>query len=253
MLKIQHCLNRLGIPRNNVLLVHSAFSLFGKEGFTPQHIVGDLVEYMAPGTILMPTMSWRFVKPSQPIFDELLTPSNTGVLTETLRKDYSSHRSLHPTHSVAGLGSKAGEMLGEHHLDNTPCSVRSPFGKVIEADGWILMLGIGFDCCTIIHHAEEIIAPQLYLKSLSEIQTYICIDRVGCHHKVSINHHLQLKRDYWQFQDQMHRDGVISFTYNGSIVIRAFRARELNERVCKMLIKSPDSIIAKPMQRFRVM
>lgn len=253
MLNIQHILKRLGIPRNEVLLVHSAFSLFGREGLSVEHMAGDLVEYMVPGTILMPTMSWRFVKPSQPIFDELSTPSNTGALTETFRKRYSSHRSLHPTHSVAGLGLRAGEMLGEHHLDSTPCSARSPYGKLIEHDGWILMLGIGFDCCTIIHHAEEIVAPQLYLRPLAEKETYTCIDRTGYQHKVSLNRHLQLKRDYWQFQDQMHNEGVIKFAYSGSIVIRAFRARELNERVYNMLIKRPEAIIAKPMQRYRVM
>lgn len=253
MLDLRACLKRLGIPRNQALLVHSAFRQLGREGFTPEQVATELAEYMAPGTLLMPTMSWRYVKPSQPVFDELNTPSNTGVLTEVFRKELATHRSLHPTHSVAGLGANAAALLNEHHLDVTPCSQRSPFGKLVEADGWILMLGISFDCCTIVHHGEEMVAPDYYLRTGTNIEPYVCIDRNGILHDMRLQRHLLLKRDYWQFQDEMHRDAVIEFGYLGTCVCRAFRARDLHSRVCKTLAKRPDAIIAKPLQRYRTM
>lgn len=246
-------LRRLGIPRDGVLLVHNAFKQLGREGFVPYQVAADLANYMATGTLLLPTMSWRYVKPSQPVFDELATPSNTGVLTEVFRTRYATRRSLHPTHSVAGLGASADSFLNEHHLDPTPCSERSPFGKLVVADGWILMLGIGFDCCTVVHHGEEVVAPERYLRPDSAVESYTCIDRFGTKHPVKLRRHLLLPRDYWQFQDALHRQGKLRLGYLGTVVCRAFRAADLNAIVLSTLKTRPDAIIARSMQRYRIM
>ena len=224
-----------------------------REGLTPDLVIEDLAGHMANGTLLLPTMSWRFVKPSKPEFDEIKTPSNTGILTEIFRTRFATHRSLHPTHSVAGLGVHAEEMLGEHHLDPTPCSIRSPFGKLVEVDGWVLMLGIGFDCCTQIHHCEEVVAPNLYLRSTNETETYSCTNRHGINHTVQLRRHLFLPRDYWQFQDQLARDMQLRLDYLGNVTCRAFRARDLHKIVIKALTKRPDAILASAGQRYRRM
>lgn len=253
MLNLRMTLQRMGIPRGCALLVHSAFRRLGNEGFTPEQVIEDLADHMAPGTLLLPTMSWRFVKPAQPVFDEIRTPSNTGILTEVFRTRYASRRSLHPTHSVAGMGSQVDTLLDEHHLDPTPCSRRSPFGKLVDADGWVLMLGISFDCCTLVHHGEEVVAPDLYLNPESEIESYTCIDRHSVSYPVKLRRHKLLPRDYWQFQDGLHRDNLLKLDYLGAVVCRAFRARDLHARICERLARRPDIILAQPLQRYRMM
>lgn len=253
MLELRATLGRLGIPRDGVLLVHSAFQQLGREGFVPAQVVDDLAEYMTAGTLLLPTMSWRFVKPANPVFDELNTPSNTGVLTEVFRTRRATRRSLHPTHSVAGVGRHVDRLLDEHHLDATPCSARSPFGKLVDADGWVLMLGIGFDCCTLVHHGEETVAADLYLRPERETESYTCVDRRGTRHPVKLRRHLLLPRDYWQFQDELHRNDELRLDYLGAVVCRAFRARDLHARVTGKLRQRPDAILARPMQRYRTM
>lgn len=246
-------LKRLGIPGDTVLLVHSSFRGMSREGLTPEQVIADLAEYMMDGTLLLPTMSWRYVKPAKPDFSELETPSNTGVLTEIFRTRFATRRSLHPTHSVAGLGAQVNEMLNEHHLDETPCSARSPFGKLILADGWVLMLGIGFDCCTLVHHGEEVVAPDLYLRPASETEIYRCTDRHGMTHPVRLRRHLFLPRDYWQFQDKLAKDDCLKVDYIGNVVIMAFRARDLYMRVIQTLTERGDAILARPGQRYRRM
>ena len=250
---VTRLLERLGVPRRGALLVHSAFRGLGREGFTPEGVLQALAEHMASGTLLLPTMSWRHVKPADPRFSELDTPSNVGVLTEVFRIGMATRRSLHPSHSVAGLGSGVDELLGAHHLDETPCSPRSPFGKLVEADGWVLMLGIGFDCCTLVHYGEETMAPGLYLRPPGQAKTYACRDRHGQVHAVRLRRHLFLPRDFWQFHDQLERDGRLRLGWLGSVACRTFAARELHQRVLRTLKARPDAIIARPGQRYRRM
>ncbi len=100
-------LERFGVPRDGVLVVHSAIAPLSRRGLRAEAIIEALIEYMRDGNLFMPTMTWRTVTPEQPHWDEIETPSHTGVLTEIFRTRYASGRSIHPTHSVAGLGPAA--------------------------------------------------------------------------------------------------------------------------------------------------
>jgi aminoglycoside 3-N-acetyltransferase len=250
---VHRALERLGIPRDGILMVHSAFKTMAREGHEAGVVLATLVDYMAPGTLLLPTMSWRYVKPEKPVFDELSTPSNTGVLTELFRTRYASARSLHPTHSVAGRGDLVAELLGSHHLDETPCSSRSPFGLLAKHEGWVVMLGIAMDCCTLIHHVEEIVAPDLYLKPPAQRETYTCRDRHGREVTVFLRRHLFLPRDYYQFQDTLAAQGLLRITRIDNTICRAFRATDMVHVVTEALVRCPDAIIARPGQRYRMM
>lgn len=250
---IQTMLKKMRIPKTSVLLVHSAFKKFSKEGYYPEDVLGIFLDYMASGTLLLPTMSWRFVKSESPFFDELKTPSNTGILTELFRQRYATHRSLHPTHSVAGIGSQAEILLSTHHRCITPCGSQSPFAKLVEADAYIIMLGVGIDCCTLVHHVEELLAPNLYVKPESEIEEYQCLNRFGKLIHVKLRRHLFLPRNYWQFQDKLaENDQLTVFRCDNSICL-AFRAKNLFKIVDNALKCNPAAIIAQPGQRYRMM
>jgi aminoglycoside 3-N-acetyltransferase len=250
---VPRVLERLGIPRDGVVLVHSAFKTMALEGHDAPGVLAALVEYMGPGTLMLPAMSWRYVKPSAPVFDELRTPSNVGILTELFRTRYASRRSLHPTHSVCARGELSDALLGSHHLDETPCSVRSPFGLLAEYDGWVVLLGITMDCCTLIHHVEETVAPDVYLRPPAERETYTCTDRRGRATRVVLRRHLFLPRDYFQVQDGLAAAGRLRVGRVDNTVCRAFRARDLVRQVAAQLRERPDALIAGPGQRYRMM
>ena len=67
------------VPRDSILVVHSAIALLRRQGFRAEAMIEALLEYMQNGTLVMPTMTWRTVTVDQPHWDELGTPSHTGV------------------------------------------------------------------------------------------------------------------------------------------------------------------------------
>ena len=234
---IRAALVRLGIPRDAPVMVHSSLALLSREGIGPLQAAEILTEYFE--TLLMPAMSWRNVKPEHPNWHELDTPSCVGILSEVFRTAIATYRSIHPTHSVCGIGPRAAGLLSEHHLDSTPCSARSPFGKLC-ADGWVLLLGIGIDCCT-----------NVYLRNV-EIP-YDCEARDGTKHVVLCRKHKLLPRDYWQFQDRMARRGNLRTTQIGAVTCRAFRAADLHTDCADALLHNPNAIIAHDGGRYRRM
>src|SRR6266481_8254119 len=172
-------LERFGVPRDGVLVVHSAIAPLSRRGLRAEAIIEALIDYMRGGNLFMPTMTWRTVTPEQPHWDELGTPSHTGVLTEIFRTRYASGRSIHPTHSVAGLGPAAPLLLSRHHIDNTPVSANSPYGLMRDYEAYVLMIGVGLETVTAIHLPEETVNVDLYVRPAETARLYRCRDRHG--------------------------------------------------------------------------
>lgn len=207
---VQAILGSRPVARDGVLVVHSSFRKLSHAGLRAEAFCEALMAGMVGGTVLMPTMTWRTVTRENPVFDELRTPSHTGVLTEVFRTGFSSHRSLHPTHSVAGLGPLARLLLSTHHYGSTPCPGASPYGLMREYDAHILMLGVGMESCTAIHHAEEMIAPELYVSPMEDAENYKLIDRYDCIHNVKCRRHPHLPRNFNKFNTALRNQGALA-------------------------------------------
>ena len=239
-------LDRAGVPGDGVLFVHSAFRQLGAQGFRAEAFIEGLLDYMGAGTLVMPTMTWRVVTPASPFFDELGTPSHVGILAERFRLDYATHRSLHPTHSVAAYGRLAGRLTATHHLDDTPCALTSPYGKARETDTHIVLLGIGLERCTAIHHAEEIVAPEVYLVPPEEAELYRCRSRNGKTYDVRLRRHLRLNRDFPQFEAPLAEHGRLRRGELAGTPWLAVSQRDLLDEVSTALERDPRAIIAPP-------
>jgi len=149
-----------GLRRSGVALVHSSLSSLGHVSGGAETVVGGLLEALGDaGTLLLPALSYEHVNPRQPRFDARRTPSNIGAIAEHFRTRMGSRRSLHPTHSVCGVGPGVEELLGEHHLDETPCGPHSPFRRLREAGGQVVFLGCGMRPNTSMHGVEELVEP----------------------------------------------------------------------------------------------
>ena len=112
---------------------------------------------------LMPGLSYRDVGVDNPAFDLQNTPSCVGVLPEYFRTRPGTIRSVHPTHSVCGVGREAEHLLKDHHLDTTPCGTHSPFYHLREVGGQVLFLGCGMRPNTSMHAVEELVEPPYLL------------------------------------------------------------------------------------------
>ena len=153
-------LRQLGVREGGILLVHSSLSALGYVPFGAETVIQGLLEALGPqGTLLMPALSYEHVTEKAPAFDVRRTPSNVGLIPETFRTRPGTGRSIHPTHSVCGVGPRAGEMLENHELDTTPCGPNSPFHKLPLVGGQLLMLGCGLRPNTSMHAIEELVVP----------------------------------------------------------------------------------------------
>jgi aminoglycoside 3-N-acetyltransferase len=202
-------LEGFGVPRHATLVVHSAIAPLSRQGFRAEAMVEALLDYLAAGNLFMPTMTWRTVTLDNPYWDEMTTPSHTGVLTEVFRTRYAVARSIHPTHSVAGWGSAAPLLLSRHHVDSTPVSGNSPYGLMRDYDAYVLMIGVGLECCTAIHLPEETIEADLYVRPPEQAELYDCRDRRGVVHKVRTRRHPRLDRDFPQFAWPLAERGLL--------------------------------------------
>lgn len=239
---IQHILASSGVPRDAVLLVHSAIKGLSRQGFKAEAIIESMLDYLKDGTLLMPTMSWRIVTPENPVFDELATPSQTGVLTEIFRTRYASHRSLHPTHSVAGVGPTAGALLSSHHQGNTPVPATSPYGLMRDYASYVLLLGVGMEMCTAIHHPEEVIAPDIYVKPPREAEPYKLVSRDGNVIPYSLRRHPRLPRRFDKFIPQLAAAGM-ACGHIGDVPWELMRLSDLMRVVFSQLLSNPRATL----------
>jgi aminoglycoside 3-N-acetyltransferase len=239
-------LGRIPIAADGVLVVHSAFRNLGAHGHRVEAFIEALLERLGPrATLLMPAMSWRTVTPANPVFDEIGTASHVGVMAETFRVRYATARSLHPTHSVSGLGPAVATLLARHHVDDTPVSANSPYGLMRDYDAFVLLLGVGFERATAIHHAEEVVAPAIYLHPPEQAETYECRDRHGKSVTVKLRRHYRLNRDFPQFEPRLADQGRLVSGEVAGTRWMVVAVRDLLREVFATLVARPDAIIAR--------
>jgi aminoglycoside N3'-acetyltransferase len=153
-------LRQLGIASGDAVIVHSSFESF--EGFrgSVTDAIQVLRDVIGPdGALLMPTIPFsgsavEYAR-TRPLLDVNRTPSSMGIITEIFRRLPGVTRSVHPTHPVAGWGAKAAPLLATHRLAHTPCGAGSPFARLVQTDGKILLLGVSINAMTFFHYLEE--------------------------------------------------------------------------------------------------
>ena len=164
---------QLGISDGQCVMVHTSLSSLGFVCGGAQVVIEALLEAVGrEGTIMMPTQSWKNLDPTAgvhweepeawwlvirdhwPAYDKNVTPTNTmGAVAEMFRKWPGTQRSNHPARSVAAWGKYAGYLTADHDLSNI-FGEGSPVGKLYELDGYVLLIGVGYDKNTSLHLAD---------------------------------------------------------------------------------------------------
>lgn len=159
--EIARALNDSGIIQGDSILIHSAFSSLGARGkAAPDKVIEGLrIAVGEEGNVLFPALSFGYVTADNPVFDVEITKSCIGFLPEYFRKNYASSRSLNPTHSVCGVGKDIEYLLQDHVRDDSPLGKNSPFRRLKDKKGKILMVGCGLGPNTFMHAVEEQAEP----------------------------------------------------------------------------------------------
>jgi len=170
---IQKALQEVGLQPGHTVMVHCALSSLGFVCGGSQVVIEALMETVTEdGTIVMPTQSWKNLDPASgvhwqepeswwplirenwPAYDKRITPTNTmGAVAEMFRLWPGTLRSDHPARSVAAWGKYARYLTEDHDLSNI-FGDGSPIGKLYELDGYVLLIGVGYDKNTSLHLAD---------------------------------------------------------------------------------------------------
>jgi aminoglycoside 3-N-acetyltransferase len=148
--EITHAVRQLGVRPGDLLIVHGSLSSFGHVEGGAASVAGALVGSVSPGgSVFVPTFTYARVP-----FDPAASPSFDGAITEAVRQFPGAARSLHPTHSWAGVGFAAWDILAGHE-HATPFGSGSPVWRLWERDAKVLLIGVDHRANSMIHVAEE--------------------------------------------------------------------------------------------------
>jgi aminoglycoside 3-N-acetyltransferase len=146
------------LNRGDTVGVHSSLSSFGHVEGGADAVIDALIETVGEqGNIMMSTHSANLSEdkrtPEEKAigvswlckilpYDPDTAPVRTGIIPETFRKRKGVIRGSNPSNSVAASGPKAKELSEGWH-------------RLLESNGYILLIGVGLDRCTAMHLAEE--------------------------------------------------------------------------------------------------
>jgi aminoglycoside 3-N-acetyltransferase len=236
-------LRRLGIARGMDVLVHSSLSSIGwVEGGADTVIDALLAAVSAAGTILMPALNGtpQDSPKNPPRMDVRHTPCPKwiGIIPEAFRRREGVWRSLHPTHSLTALGARADFYTEGHEHCQTPCGEGSPYVKLIDRGGYILLLGCTQQSNTSLHALEELAEVPYHLQD--EWTDGIVIDVEG--REIVVRNRLHLwgwERDFTKVDEPLREAGAMREEMVGNALCRLIDARAMREVLLPVLQKDP--------------
>jgi len=164
--------SKLGVDTGMILYIHSSTDKLNI-GFSAYRLLKLLMEAVGEeGTLVFPCWHYRdraedYLKQPEAVFNVKRSPTTMGLLPELARRHKNAVRSLHPTTSIVALGSKAHELVDEHHLDMYPNGTKSPLYKMMKYNSRIIGLGEKVVSLSFVHVVEDMMKEGFPLQTLS--------------------------------------------------------------------------------------
>jgi len=146
-------------PDKNAILVHSALSSFGIVPGAERSVTEALVRSCEREglTLVMPAHGGN----NRTGKDCLAM----GRIPEYFRRRRGTKRSAHPDLSFCARGPCARKILRSHRA-RTGVGMESPAGTLYRTDAIVLMLGTGYESCTVMHLAEYAEAERMRAENM---------------------------------------------------------------------------------------
>ncbi|MBI4026812.1 MAG: AAC(3) family N-acetyltransferase [Verrucomicrobia bacterium] len=226
-------LKRLGVKAGDAVLAHSALSAIGQVRGGANTVIDALLESLGPkGTLLMPALSGN-------VFDIKKSPTWVGLIPEVFRRRKGVLRSFHPTHSVTAFGARATELIADHLKCPTPCGEGTPYVKLMDIGGKILLLGVDQDRSTSLHSLESL-ARAPYLSTITR-QYRDPAD--GKTKSVTLRDYPGPHRDFIQLDRLFREAGIMKIGKVGQAVSRLIDAAGMREVGLRALRENPAACL----------
>ena len=157
--------HELGLVERDTVMVHSSLRSLGHVEGGAKAVVDALLETIGPsGTLVVPTLSFSGdmfthfqTYDNEHPFNASVTPSRMGRVSESVRQMPGALRSVHPSHSVAAYGPNAAYLTQDHYKDRHAFGKLSPYYRLCERKGKILMLGVELTHMTVLRVFEDLV------------------------------------------------------------------------------------------------
>jgi aminoglycoside 3-N-acetyltransferase len=164
-------LRAFGVGPGGMVMVHTRMSALGWVVGASETVVRALLDALGPEGTLAAYVPWEEhvyrdeERPSHhdeyraepPRFDPATAEADrsNGRIPERIRTWPGAVHSGHPDAGVAAIGAGARWLAGGGHHDDA-YGRESPFARLCDAGGQVLMLGAPLDTVTLLHHAEAL-------------------------------------------------------------------------------------------------
>lgn len=244
--ELTNLLNEAGIERGDSILVHSSLSSLGWVDGGAEAVVTALLDAVGPdGTVLFPTLTGSSSNSSAnpPVFDARATKCWTGAIPEAARQRSDAVRSLHPTHSIVAIGRLASWFASGHEFVRTPCGPGSPYDKLADLGGKIILIGVTQASNTSFHMAEEIASVPYVVQDAPVDVTLTDADGGLVEMRGTRMHAWGAERDYDALEPRMIDFGICHIRAVGSAEVRVVDAMLQRMFLLNELLADPLAVL----------
>lgn len=233
-------MRKLGINPKGTLLVHSSMKSIGEVEGGTDTVLDALSEYMKEGLLVLPTHTWSYINAEQPRFEVAHSKVCIGILPELFRKREGVIRSWHPTHSVAALGEEAEAFVKDNEKWDTPCARRSPWGKLLDRQAQIMLIGVDLRRNTFIHGVEE--WADIPGRLTEEPEELWVVTPEGREISVPSRRHCgdHWSEYFWKVDELLEEKGAMTKGRLGDAEVRICETVPMTEILNKLLEKNPN-------------
>lgn len=233
-------LRRLSIDPQGTLLVHSSMKSIGTVEGGADTVLDVLIEYMQDGLLVLPTHTWKTVNPENPRYYQASSSVCVGILPELFRQRAGVVRSLHPTHSVGALGRDSAAFAAGDELCASPCPRHSTWGKLVDREAAIMLIGVDLTRCTFIHGVEEWAGIPNRLAETPD--RFVVVRGDGVEFPVSLRRHqgVSSSEHFWKAEPILELNGALHKGYFGDALTRICLTRPMTDLLLDMLAVQPD-------------
>ena len=227
------------LSRGDEVMIHASLKPLGHFEAGVDAIIDALCDAVGPkGTVIMMTDTRSFAKTGRFSMDQ---PSETGLLTECFRQRPDVLRSPTPMASFCAWGRRAAHYTAnyDNHLDEA-----APLTRLLEADGKIMLMGIGFDKCTLYHLAEERLEmPYNFYKDFKGVLIEDGLEKEPISQRYFVRKDMNMLKNPAIAAQMLESEGGVQTASLGDGVACIFKAQAFDDCCMRALQADPNAFI----------